>query len=120
MNYRQSSVFQPSSDGQETRRRSKEDADPDLAGSWARARQRRRETKQQIIMSYENTECPCGGKKQRETLVCAECERQFADTYEMKSFRDLTEPPWSRRPSAIRLLSMARRRNRRLPLQFLA
>jgi hypothetical protein len=38
----------------------------------------------------------------------------------MKSFRDLTEPPWSRRPSAIRLLSMARRRNRRLALQFLA
>jgi DNA-directed RNA polymerase subunit RPC12/RpoP len=95
------------------------DADPDLAGSW-RGLGSGGGKPINTIMSYENTECPCGGKKQRETLICAECERQFADTYEMKSFRDLTEPPWSRRPSAIRLLSMARRRNRRLPLQFLA
>ena len=69
-------------------------------------------------MSYENTDCPCGGKKPRETMICQECERQFADTYEMKIVRDTTEAPWARRPAAIRLLSMARKRTRRLPLQY--
>jgi hypothetical protein len=64
-------------------------------------------------MSYEDTNCPCGGKKDRETLICAECQKQFADTYEMRTFNNATEPPWSRRPAAIRLLTMARRRKSR-------
>ena len=71
-------------------------------------------------MSYENTACPCGGKKERETMICADCQIAFADTREMKTVNDTTEPPWSRRPAAIRLLAMARRRNKRLPLAFLA
>ena len=24
-------------------------------------------------MSYENTSCPCGGRKERETMICADC-----------------------------------------------
>jgi hypothetical protein len=71
-------------------------------------------------MSYENTECPCGGKKDRETMICYECQKEFSDTFEMRIVSDLDKEPWHRRPAAIRLLSMARRRTKRLPLQFSA
>lgn len=53
-------------------------------------------------------------------MICAVCQIAFADTREMKTVNDTTEPPWKRRPAAIRLLAMARRRNKRLPLAFLA
>jgi hypothetical protein len=71
-------------------------------------------------MSYEDTACPCGGKKERETLICAECQKAFAHTFEFKRVYDLTEESQCRRTAAIKLLAMARRRNKRLPLVFIA
>ncbi|CAB4158759.1 hypothetical protein UFOVP736_58 [uncultured Caudovirales phage] len=69
-------------------------------------------------MSYANTDCPCGEKKERETMICATCQQTFADTFEMKVSLDLTETWEARRSSAIQLLAMCRRRNKRLPLTF--
>ena len=71
-------------------------------------------------MSYENTNCPCGGKKERETLICAKCEETFADTYELRVVKEATADICYRRSSAIKLLSMARRRNRREPYRLLS
>jgi len=67
-------------------------------------------------MSYENTKCPCGGHKPRETMLCIDCQIAFADTPEMRRVNDTTEAAWFRRPAAIRLLSMARRRTKTKPL----
>ena len=64
-------------------------------------------------MAYDDTNCACGGHKLRETMLCADCETAFADTNDMRCFRDadgFSLP--SRRGSAIRLLSMARKRKR--------
>lgn len=35
-------------------------------------------------MSYENTQCPCGGKKLIDTMLCSECEAFLADHPSMK------------------------------------
>jgi hypothetical protein len=70
-------------------------------------------------MSYENTACPCGGKKERETMICADCEQHFAATIEIATVQKKSWPMEVRRNAAIRLLAMARRRNKRLPLAFL-
>jgi ribosomal protein L44E len=91
MNFHQPSTFRPSSDAQETRRRSKEDADPNLAGSWARARQRRRETNQQT-MTFSCTKC--GSRTPtRGCDLCAESEdeqrdRERAEEHDFQSRRE--------------------------------
>lgn len=61
-------------------------------------------------MSWENEVCPCGGRKARETMLCERCREALADTYEMAVFSDETADHGQRRAAAIRLLSMARRR----------
>jgi hypothetical protein len=72
-------------------------------------------------MSYENTECPCGGKKERETLICKNCDKHIwetTDRFELDHLNDESFTLEARRGMAVRLLSMARRRNKRLALQF--
>jgi hypothetical protein len=62
-------------------------------------------------MSYEDTNCPCGGKKERETMLCADCMKAFADTPDMKVFLDpIKYGVDARRPAAILLCAKARRR----------
>lgn len=67
-------------------------------------------------MAYEDTNCPCGGKKERETMLCADCQTAFADNVQMKILRDASALFEWKRSSAIALLSLARRRNRNLNL----
>jgi hypothetical protein len=70
------------------------------------------------IMAYENRECPCGGKKERETMLCQACQETFHDTVEVAALNQ-EWPVEARRNAAIRLLSMARRRkSMSLPLIF--
>lgn len=73
-------------------------------------------------MSYENTSCPCGGKKQRETMLCQDCQDHLADTNELAAMNDTARPMQTRRSNAIRVLSMARKRKKSpaLPLSFIA
>jgi hypothetical protein len=63
-------------------------------------------------MSWEDTDCPCGGKKERETMLCRECETYLADHPAMKHFRDEQCPPAGRRHAAIVLLTCSRSRKR--------
>jgi hypothetical protein len=73
------------------------------------------------IMSYENTSCPCGGKKERETLICRECAVHIlatTDGFNLERYQDESFTKEARRNMAMRLLSMARRRNKSLPLRF--
>jgi hypothetical protein len=61
-------------------------------------------------MSYEDTSCPCGGKKERETMLCNDCEQYLADHPAMKVFRDKSDSAESRRHAATILLTVARKR----------
>jgi hypothetical protein len=65
-------------------------------------------------MSHEDTNCPCGGKKERETLLCplcvAACMEDPALSFELARYRDETRSFDSRRSSAIVLLASRRRR----------
>jgi hypothetical protein len=63
-------------------------------------------------MSYENTFCPCGGKKLPDTMLCADCETAFADRRERQTMNDLTVGVELRRHAAIVLVSLARSRKR--------
>lgn len=69
-------------------------------------------------MSYENTECPCRGRKERETMLCKDCNDHFAGSIEMAAMNDTGRAFHHRRNAAIRLLSMARKRDRKLGLKF--
>lgn len=69
-------------------------------------------------MSYENTDCPCGGKKERETMICPACREYLAGNHDLHFMADITESVESRRRSAVTVLSLCRKRNRRLPLRF--
>jgi hypothetical protein len=64
-------------------------------------------------MSYEDTNCPCGGRKQTETLLCDDCVEAFKDRNEMWSYRDAALPLSWRRQSAIILCALARGRRHR-------
>jgi hypothetical protein len=61
-------------------------------------------------MSFEGTTCPCGGKKQPNTMLCNGCETTFADHPSMKSFKSEKDAEL-RRHAALTLLSLARGRN---------
>ncbi len=68
-------------------------------------------------MTYDDTHCPCGGTKLRETMLCGECETALAAETTMKMFRDTEHcPTGSRRSAAITLLGLARKRRRQLHL----
>ncbi len=64
-------------------------------------------------MSYADEKCPCGGKKQRDTMLCSDCETALADRHEMRRYQDGTIPIDLRRHAAIVLLSLARGRMRK-------
>jgi hypothetical protein len=61
-------------------------------------------------MSYENQECPCGGKKRRETMLCDDCVREFSDREELKDYLNETLSLDYRRNAALVLLSLAHNR----------
>lgn len=62
-------------------------------------------------MAYEDTCCPCGGKKERETMLCTPCVEHLSERPEMKAFRDSTNfTVQHRRSCAIALITLARRR----------
>lgn len=71
-------------------------------------------------MSYENTNCPCGCRKERETMLCRDCQTYTASTIETAVMSDAGRSWQTRRNAAIRLLSIARSRDKRLGLQFTA
>ena len=67
-------------------------------------------------MSYENSNCPCGGKKLTDTLLCPACEDLFKSHRDRSAMWDRKLPFDARRQAAIRVLAMSRRRaNRPLP-----
>lgn len=72
-------------------------------------------------MAFEDTHCPCGDSKERETMLCAKCEECFAATTESAVLRRDDYALELKRSAAIRLLNLARKRKRQsaLPLQFL-
>ena len=63
-------------------------------------------------MSYESTTCPCGGKKERETMICDPCKAFAAATAanDLALYEDHRIPVETRRAMAIRILAIARRR----------
>ena len=61
-------------------------------------------------MSYENTACPCGGKKPTDTMLCADCEAALASHPSMRWFKDTQQSPFCRRQAAIVLVTAARKR----------
>lgn len=61
-------------------------------------------------MSFEDTKCPCGGVKNRDSMLCHDCEHHLANVREMAVYKDESYPVQSRRNAAIGLLSLARRR----------
>ena len=71
-------------------------------------------------MSYENTSCPCGGRKERETMLCLDCKAYVASTIEAAVMNDASRSWQTRRNAAIRLLSIARGRDKKLALRFRA
>lgn len=61
-------------------------------------------------MAYDDTNCPCGGQKMRETMLCLECVDATKDTAEARCL-SASGMTWEhRRGAAIRLLAMARER----------
>ena len=60
-------------------------------------------------MSYENTVCPCSGKKEPKTMLCRDCETAFADHPSMKEFKSGTDRE-ARMHAAMTLLTLARGR----------
>ena len=68
-------------------------------------------------MSYESTTCPCGGKKERETMICAPCKAFASITAanDLALCEDHRIPVEARRAMAIRILAIARRRGNATP-----
>ena len=69
-------------------------------------------------MSYENTTCPCGGRKERETMICDPCKAFASVTAanDLSLYEDHRIPTATRRAMAIRILAIARRRGNAKPL----
>jgi len=68
-------------------------------------------------MSYESTTCPCGGRKEREVMICDPC-KAFASTTaanDLALYADHRIPVETRRAMAIRILAIARRRGSATP-----
>lgn len=64
-------------------------------------------------MSFEDTKCPCGGKKLTDTMLCSDCETAFKDHPSMKYFNNPAHPIDGRRHAAITLITLARGRKRK-------
>ena len=61
-------------------------------------------------MSYENTECPCGGTKLTGEMLCGACRMRLDQHPAMMVFNDPNASDASRRHAAIVLLALARKR----------
>lgn len=61
-------------------------------------------------MSYHDTNCPCGGKKGTDIMLCDDCLTTFADHPSMKVFNDPSFGLDARRQAAIILITLARKR----------
>lgn len=59
-------------------------------------------------MSYEDTICPCGGKKESDTMLCPQCETDLANHPSMPVFKDQGNALEARRHAATILCSLAR------------
>ena len=64
-------------------------------------------------MSFENTACPCGGTKERETMICPACSDYLKDHPAMKSMNNEKASVESRRHAAIVIVTCARARGRK-------
>jgi len=62
-------------------------------------------------MSFENTDCPCGGKKDRDTMLCRICEVELAGHPSMISFNNTKASLETRRHAALVLLTLVRGRH---------
>jgi hypothetical protein len=69
-------------------------------------------------MSYENTQCVCGGRKLTDTMLCADCEKAVEGTFDRREMENPAATWEQRRNAAIRCLAVARRRNPSLPLTY--
>jgi hypothetical protein len=69
-------------------------------------------------MSYESTTCPCGGRKERETMICDPCKAHIASApcNDLLFCEDHRNPVESRRAMAIMILAACRRRGKAKPL----
>lgn len=60
-------------------------------------------------MSYEDTHCPCGGAKERDTMLCQTCVTDLDGHPSMRVFRNEDAPRDCRRHAALVLCSESRR-----------
>ena len=65
-------------------------------------------------MSFENTECPCGGTKAPGTMLCKDCLEFFKRREEMRVLNDSREPRHFRAQAAQILCHLARKRRQML------
>ena len=65
------------------------------------------------IMAYDDSQCPCTGKKLPGTMLCDECVSAFADRRELRDYQNGELSMERRRHAALILLSLARGRKRR-------
>ena len=61
---------------------------------------------------YEDSECPCKGKKKPMTMLCDDCLEAFKDHPSMAVFQDRLAPTNARHHAAIVLCSLSRVRKR--------
>jgi len=61
-------------------------------------------------MSWEDNKCPCGGHKERQTMLCSACETFLADHPSMAAYKDEQRSLDARRHAAIVLCTLARKR----------
>jgi hypothetical protein len=64
-------------------------------------------------MSFENSNCPCGGKKPNDTMLCDDCVSAFSNRRELAEYQDGKLPLEWRRNAAIILVTLARSRRRK-------
>lgn len=61
-------------------------------------------------MSYENTKCPCGDRKEGGTMICETCDELLKPTVEHAAWMNEKLSMHTRRSAAIKVLAMSRRR----------
>lgn len=64
-------------------------------------------------MAFSDTRFPCGGRKERETMLCSACVSAFQDRREFSIYQDESYGIDFRRNAAIVILTLARGRLRR-------
>lgn len=69
-------------------------------------------------MSWENTECPFGGVKERETMLCHECSAELASHPAMAAFQDDETSVQGRRNAAVILVALSRGRTGAKPKRW--